>query len=480
MSIKLSIFIPFIIIILIGIVLLLNAQPQQKLSEPIILQYADSLVGTTVQDLVKKKYSGNVQFRQGKVILYCDEALQFVNENRAEMRGNVRIIQEDLLLKAPFINYDGNSGIADANYGVSIRDKNATLTSDSGIYSTRTYIADFLGHVKIVDTSSTIIAEHIQYDRKNRESIAEKNVLIEDDSIQIYCDWVKHEHITRESHAIGNVFIRGKYTNAMLSGDTVLNIYTEQYTRASGNPVLIQIDTNIISRNVPIAKDTSVVFPDMSQIETDSVVFDTLTISSKIMEAYRNSENEKYIFRDSVEILKGKVSAKAMLAVYYKKEQYITLSGTPVVWYDSTQMHSDSINIFLNDKKLSLIHSIGNALSAARDDTTYLDRITQISGDQIKLSFRNDSILSVTSIGNAKSLYFLKTDTLGNGSSRHSSDSIIITFSVGEPDYIKWYGEVQGEYFPENIIAPSPKNYYLPSFRWSDEKPKRKNIKIRQ
>jgi len=434
--------------------------------KPIELKYADSLVGTRGDSSNIREFEGHVKFIQGNVTVYSDKATQFLTENRAELTGNVRVLQEDMVLKAPKIDWNGNTGLAFAYGGVEITDKNQKITAERGNYSTNTYIADFQDNVIASDDSVTINANRIQYNRHTRNSYAYGNVRVEDDSTLIFTDYGEYSRTTRESYAYSHVLVAGKYNSTYLSGDTVFNIPEKRYTVAKGNPVLNQIDTIRKSKKIITLGDS------MHLNEQDSIWFeyDTLSVTCRLMEQFRDGDGV-FLFKDSVRIVRNKLTAVAQNATFHKKSGEIILQGTPVVWQDSTQLHADSIVIFMPDNKLRALHSFGNALAATREDSLDVNRINQIIGNEIEIKFDRDTIQAIFSYGNAKSLYYMQNKDGEDGASRAACDTIFVEFVLGEAENIRWLGGIQGNMYPEQIII-DPKEYYLPNFRWMKDKPK--------
>lgn len=403
-------------------------------AEPIVLKHADEFIFETLEDQQVRYLVGNVEFLQGNKILKCDKATDFMDLNKIKLSGNVTIIQNTLTLKAPLIDYDGNTYIAKAFGGVTIKDKETFLKADNGDYSTKTLIADFKGNVKI-----------------------------EDDSVIIFADYIHHERRTRNSIASGNVMIKGKYTNVLLTGDSVVNISAEKYSKAIGNPILIQIDTVKSSKN------------------TDSLLAktDTLIIQADLMEAYRNPNNELYKFSGNVRMIRTDVSSKSEIGFYFKDKERIQLEQNPTVWYDSTQLHANSIDIQLPNRKLNLILARNKAIAVTQNDTLFSDKKEQISGNSISIIFVSDSLDKIVSKGDAKSLYFMKTDGKPDGMVRISADELTIDIEGKTAEKIIMVNQVPGDYLPEQMIFRKEKEYYLPSFKWKNDKPVKPKIKLR-
>ncbi|MCK5741138.1 MAG: hypothetical protein KAH48_02885, partial [Chlorobi bacterium] len=113
--------------------------------------------------------------------------------------------------------------------------------------------------------------------------------------------------------------------------------------------------------------------------------------------------------------------------------------------------------------------------STRSESAEFKDRIQQLSGDEIKIMISNDSVRSIQSTGDAKSLYFMISDDNGEGVDRKGSDTIVIDFSEGAPENIFWYGGVEGEFIPEIMIYSDVKKWYLPDFKRSDKEPQRRS-----
>lgn len=460
-----SIQISFLVMLLFLFTCLAEARQNESLTgsgKEIVLRYADSLMGEVIDGEMVRKYSGRVSFKQGNVNVNCDNAIHYIERNDVRLFGKVVITQEGLVMKAPLVNYYGNSGIADARLGVRIEHNNARLNADSGTYSTNTKIADFHNNVIFEDDSVIITCKRMKYLKEDNISIAYEDVVVDDDSAIVFCDILEYYRSSGDSKAYGNVRINGKFDKIILIGDTIINLSSKNFTEASGSPLLFQIDsTRRINDN-----------------EEEYFVYDTLSISSDTMRVFKNEGKEFYHFIGSVELRKGGIAAKSGFGDYNKSDAYFRLDIEPIAWYDSTQLHSDTIIVYLPDNKLREIVATGSAFAALKDDSSNTNRINQISGGEIRILFERDSIAAIKGFGNAKSLYYMVSEKGNDGAARNSADSIFIQFSEGQADEILWMGAVQGEYFPEIIIYQEPKSYYLPGYRWSDAIPIKRCIPI--
>jgi lipopolysaccharide export system protein LptA len=403
-------------------------------SNDIILKNADSMIGSNVPNQSFRDFYGNVILLHKDVKAKSDFAKQNLDANTADMKGNVVITQNTMILKSPKIFYDARNSMAYADDSVSIEDKRTYLRADQGIYSTKNQIADFVGHVYIDDDSATIFADHIIYERISRNSFAYKNVKI-----------------------------FGKFTNVILTGDTVISVPEDKFSYACGSPVIYQIDT-IVTENIS-SLDSS---------KYTKIKFDTLSVSADSILAYRLEGNEHYIFKGNVEIIRGAVAAKSNLATYFKDKEIIILQNKPIVWYDSTQLFADSILISLPKKELHEIRAYKDAIAVTKTDSLDQDRLNQISGKEIIINIEKSKISGLTAIGEAKSLYFFGDNKGANGVDKKSTDSIKVQFVNGEVENIIWLGMSVSEFFPENLVFANPKEFNLPLFKWNNLRPKKK------
>ncbi len=403
-------------------------------SQPVILKYADSLVGGTSPEGPTRELIGNVQLTQGNVTVTCNRAIQHLLTNRVELIGNVKIEQGTLTLLAPRVDYNGQTNQSFANNGIKVIDRATTVNASQGTYSSLTHIVNF-----------------------------RQNVVVEDDSLKIWADALDYHRDTENSFAKGDVLLKPKKSRTYLEGDSVANLRRENYFSVSGKPLLLQIDS--------------------VQTEDESVKngfkYDTLIISSEFMESYRGVA-ERYLANGNVEMTRGVIASRSDSAIYEKSNELIRLLKTPVLWMDSTQLFADTMNVSIPQRRLKAIYAIQNAVAVSRDDSVYTDRLNQLTGKNITINIGEDKVENIVSEGDAKSLYFLFSEEGADGMVRNTSDTIQVAFAEGKPDAIRWLGAIEGESFPEKIIAGKTNDYNLPEFRWSPDRPLKKELRKRR
>lgn len=412
---------------------------QVKKSDPIELKYADSLIGKTLPTGFVREVIGHCKFVQGNVTVTCDHAIEYPEQNYVELLGNVVLVQETVRFSAPIGTYNGNTHLAFGKNGIKLTDRDMKLTALSGTYSTETRVSDFF-----------------------------KQVTVENDSLLMYCDTLHYERETENSFAHGRVFTMSKFSNSVMRGDSLTTISGSHYSRMTGGfPMLCNVDTS--KKATDSLEKTDSLIKNSAKIKLD-----TLCISADTLEAFRIPDNEKYIAKNKVKITRGSMSARCGYAIFYKNRDTIRLLREPIVWMDSTQLSADSITIGIYQNKLRSLAAYSNALAATKNDSTDVERVDQLTGENIFLKVSDDTVRLIRSVNKAYSLYFLKSDSLNDGAARNAADTISIYFDKGKPDNIYWLGGVEGEYFPEHLVNGKLKDFRLKNFRWYFDRPRLK------
>lgn len=405
--------------LLISILIIVQVPAFSQERKPIVLNYADSLVSRTIGGEKARVVSGRVEFQQGNVIVRCDEATQFLQSNKAVLVGNVKVFREHVIVSADRAVYYGNERRMDSEGNVRLQDGDVALLADFGTYYPDEHRAHFLGNVTVNDTVSVIQADELTYYEEEDRTIAQRNVRLIDDKNRMVIFGQKLEH----------------------EG-------TRGYTRVTELPRLLQIDTTAVG------------------------TVDTLVVTSRMMESIIDS-TRRYIATDSVALVRGELASLSEMTTFYPEQDRITLRGDPTIWYTRTQVSGDSIDIFLRDRRAHRVVVMGRAFAISLGDTLYPQRFDQVTGETMTMTFYEDKIERIEVNTTATSLYFLYNEGKPNGVNRSSGDSIIINFSDGVLRNLTVIGGVQGQYFPENMVAEREPEYNLAGFSWKEDRPRK-------
>lgn len=267
--------------------------PTQNRNQPgkVFLEHADSLYTTPDFGRVDRQIvKGNVEFRQGSMIMQCDSAYYYPERNSMDAFGNVRMVQRTpsgiRRAFADVVYYDGDAKLARlrtrGHQQVKLEDPRATLLSDS------------------IDYSMIPDAERGWYDRGGRLNATTKN----GDHITITSMHGVYTPATSVAEFDEDVVLRNptpgrQYTlrSQKLFYNTatgVASIETPTEIEGQGNMVMTshgQYDTGndnavLDSRSTIVHLDTA---GNAVTLEGDSIIFDNATGISRAY-SYRNYE----------------------------------------------------------------------------------------------------------------------------------------------------------------------------------------------
>jgi lipopolysaccharide export system protein LptA len=449
---------------------MLHAQQDQ-----FITVIGDSLMGKMIAGESIREVYGHVILTQGKVVITCDKAVQYLSRNDADLEGNVIAKQDTLTILTPKAHYFGNEKRSRSVSGVTLNDTKVILTADSGDYFFKDDKAFFEGHVKMYDTATTLTSDQMTYFKSQNRMVAVNNVKIIDSTNIIEADSLEHFRSTRITFANRNVKILSTGNNTIIYGDHLEDYGQRSYTLINKNPLLIQIDSSKI-------KDTTVNINPNKKLNPDSsiVQIDTLIIKSDIMEAYRDT-TDRFEAIDSVRILRGTFASVNDYTIYFRKQERIVtkkmghVRPQPILWNDNTQMTGDSIAIHLHNNRIRLLDVIGNGFLLSQNEI-YKKRYDQISGEKIFISFDSTDITSTEVKGQVLSIYFMYEKNSGNGLTKSSAQNAVILFKERKVETVKMFVFPKSDYYPEKMVENKELSYTLPGFVIFTNRPTKKDL----
>jgi lipopolysaccharide export system protein LptA len=458
-------------------IILIHAQ-QQNQQDQFITVIGDSLKGKLIAGESIREVYGHVVLTQGKVVITCDKAVQYLSRNDADLEGNVIAKQDTLTILTPKAHYFGNDKRSRSVSGVTLNDTKVILTADSGDYFFKDDRAFFEGHVKMYDTATTLTSDQMTYFKAQNRMVAVSNVKIIDSTNIIEADSLEHFRSSRITFANQNVKILSTGNNTIIYGDHLEDYGQRSYTLIKKNPLLIQIDTSK-------TKDTTFNINLNIKPNPDSVVVhvDTLIIKSNIMEAFRDTTN-RFEASDSVRILRGTFASVNDYTIYFRKQERIVTKKMgqqrpqPILWNENTQMTGDSIAIHLHNNRIRLLDVFGNAFLLSQNEI-YKKRYDQISGEKIFISFDSAGITSTKVKGQVLSIYFMYEKNSGNGLTKSSAQNAMILFKDRKVETVKLFIFPKSDYYPEKMVEEKELSYTLPGFVIFTNRPTKKDLIIK-
>ena len=387
------------------------------------LIHADSLVGYTLNGESYRDLIGHVTMQHVNTTLNCDRAVQNTTQNIVDLYGNVQVEDDTLMLRTKQARYYGKTDIVSSDSAIYLNDRRRTLTADRGTYNTNTKVARFSGDVFVRDSVSQLASEQLIYYRNEEKTLADIDVKIK--------------------NLDNNVTVHGYHFE---------DYSKKNYSLMRGEPLLTQIDTS-----------------------SDGKV-DTLMITSVKMEAYRDSSNERFIGNDSVQVIRGTLSAHCGYGIYFSKDSMVVLQKQPIVWYEDNQLTGDSITVYIRDKKIDKVDVDGDAFAVSQSDSIFADRYNQIKGKKLTMYISDRKVDRIIVENNATSLYYLYDKNKPNGVNKVSGDRVVMYFKDGKIERITVISGVEGNYYPEKLVKNKVDSYNLAGFAYYKNRPVKKEF----
>lgn len=438
-----------ILLLFLLLTVLLNAQTNDNT----IHVKGDSLVGRNINGKIIREIYNHVVITQGNVVITCDKAVQFISDNNVELIGNVIIKQDSITIETSRGFYFGDDKKTSTDKPLKLTDGEMTLSANSGKYSFDNHNAFFKYNVKLTDSSTSLTSDSLLYYKDNQRMIAMGNVKIVDSTNTIYCDSLNYFRESKNAIADSNVKLKSKTDNTIVFGGHLENYPSRNYTVVSVNPLLMQIDTTMQKSNGN---------------KLEKIKIDTLLISAKYLEAYRDSL-DMYKVRDSVKILRGNFASVNDKTLYYRKDKtlIITLNKKtnqqPFLWYENTQITGDSINIKIKDNKIDLMFANKNVFVISQNENNK-NRFDQTSGDSLYSYFEGGKLIKTNIYGKVLSIHYQYDNDKKNGLSKSSSKLMTIYFNDNKVKEIRLYGTPNTEYHPERLVEGKEDDFVLPKY----------------
>ncbi|MFN8208372.1 MAG: OstA-like protein [Bacteroidales bacterium] len=452
----------------------------------------DKALGVNAQRLL-----GEVVFKQKDATMYCDSAWYYSNENKVDAFGDIHILQGDTLsLSGRILNYDGNTRVAKMRNNVKLVDKDMVLTSPSldfnisesigyytegGVitsqenilksqfgyyyskqknfffktkveinnpdytiysdtlkYNTQSEIAWFFGPTHIYSKENYIYCENGWYNTKTDISQFSRNSMIKSKDQKITGDSMYYDRNKGFGRAFNNVSIYDSVQRVILKGQKAF--YTEHPETAllTERAQMIQISDG----------DSMFVHADtLRSVTTDSVKM------IRVMRAYYH-----------VKIFKEDLQAKCDSLSYNSADSTIYLDGDPVVWSDVHQLTATRIYLLMKNNKPFRISMEDMAFIASQEDSL---KFNQIRGKEMLGYFVENQLVKIDVTGNGQTIYYARDGEITVGVNKAESSDLKIYLKNKKVDRILFLSQPTSVLYP--LQQAPAEELLLRDFRWLDE-----------
>lgn len=447
---------------------------------------------------------GNVKFKQGKTLMYCDSAISFANSSMMKAFGHVKIVdkQQNTTMTGDSLIYDGVKHLGQLRgtitlvnetqilktrrldfdtrtkstryYGggvITSKEDNSVLTSDKGYYNTQSKIFFFKKDVEYITDEYTILSDTMEYDTENELVTFHGPTDIISDSNTIYCEQGYYDQKNKYSNFSGNVKMTSPEQTLM--ADSVVYFEAKKSGQGFGHVVILDTNNNTevygdYARYDNIKK-TSLVTGSLRLVM--AFTKDTLQLHSDTLLTHMDPTGEHRLVHafHHVKFYKPDMQGKCDSLSFSELDSTIRMFYTPVVWIDSNQVTGKEIIIKNVDGEIQGMDIYEEAFIASEEDSALYN---QVRGKSLHAHFKDNAIYRIDVNRSGQTIYYVRDeDKELMGMNRLDCSNMSIFMDDDGINNIKFYKQPDGNFLPMAKVKENSK--LLRYFYWrEDERPK--------
>lgn len=461
----------------------------------------DKRLGANIQRLI-----GSVVLQHDSTFLYCDSA--HVNEltNSFKGFGHVRIKSSDTLnIYSDFLNYEGNTKVAELQHNVRLVDSRATLTTQHLWYDRKNRIAYYTTGGKIVDSTNILTSLKGYYYTDLQEAYFKDQVELTNPDYIMQTDTMLYHTETEVSTFFGPTTItsdenliyceNGWYDTRLNKSQFNKNAYfltSEQKLEGDSLYYDRNLDFGKAYKNVVLTdsvQDMMILgnYGEFRRAEGFSYITDSATAvmidkkdslflhSDTLWIHFDKDQNVEFLFAYyHAKFYRRDMQGKCDSLVYKFADSTIFLFKEPVLWSEKNQLTADSIWIAMANKQIDSLALINSAFIISMDDTLTASTFNQIKGKTMVGYFRDNQMKKVKIFGNAESVFYVREEEGAlMGINKTSSSDMTIYLSDNEVKAITPIKDVEAHMYPDAEFPEEERK--LKNFIWIEgARPKNK------
>ena len=449
--------------------------------------------------------TGNVRVSHDGVVLTCNKAYFFQNENYIKAFGEVQMVQGDTLyLNSKYAEYNGNVKKAFASGNVLMTSPESTMTTDT-IYldrniqeayfnsnatiinkknilkskSGRYYIKEkkyqFLTSVVLTNPEYTIKSNHLDYFTSQGDSYLKGPSTITGKDNFIYTE----NGYYNSKKNIGNFKRKSyiKYKERLIEGDSLYYDRKREFASGTNNvKITDSINKAIIKGHYgEVYKNKDSLYITKHASIRYLIEKDSMFIHAKKIIVTGKVGDRKVTGYHNVRFFKTDLSGKCDSIHSDQKVALTKLIGKPILWNFESQMTGDIMHLVGNNQteKLDSLKILKNTFIISKD--TLGTGFNQIKGLNLYGKFKENKLYEADVVKNTEVVYFMRNDKNELiGINKNVSSRINMTMDdKSKVDTITFFDSVDGDIYPEKELPENARK--LKGFVWrGDERIKNK------
>lgn len=482
-------------LLLSGLLLLVfnNSLAQQK--KPIIIESSE--FADRNEELIPGAalLTGNVRLSHDGVIMTCNKAYYFENENYLKAFGDVQMVQGDtLFLNSRYAEYNGNLKQAFATGNAVMRSPDMTLTTDtihfdrniqqayynspgtiinkentlkskSGRYFVKEKKFRFLTAVKLTNPKTVIESNHLDYYSNSGHSYLFGPSTVTSKQDFIYTEKGFYDTKKNLAHLLKKSYIR--YNDRLIEGDSMFYDRGRQFASATNNVRITDtINKGIVKGHYAElyrAKDS--MFVTRRAVAINLVENDSVYIHGKVLMVTGKPENRIIRAFNNARFYKSDMAGKCDSIHSDQRVALTKLIGRPVLWNGGNQLTGDVMHLIGNNKteKIDSLKVLNNAFIISKD--TLGTGYNQVKGINLYGKFRDNKLYEADVVKNTEIIYFMRNDEDELiGINKSVSSRINLLLQDSKIEQITQYEKPDSYLYPEDELPETVRK--LRGFVW--------------
>ena len=451
-------------------------------------------------------FTGNVQVQHNGVLINCNKAYHYTDEDYIKAFGNVQLNQGDtIVMNSRYAEYNGKTLQAFATGNVNLRSPDSNLTTDTIRFNRKTQEAYYTSGGTIINKENTLKSKSGRYYLNSKKyafktavTVVNPKVTIKTNNLDFY-DNSGHAYVYGPStitskdnvinttkafydtqNDVGKLLDKSNivYNNRKVEGDIINYDRKKNFAKATNNVRITDTINNMIAtghyaeifRNIGGTKKDSMFITKKALIKT-LVDKDTMYLHGKKILVTGPQEDRTIRAFNNVRFFKTDLSGKCDSIHSNKQSQLTKLIGRPVIWNADNQMTGDEIHLVGNNKteKLDSLKILNNAFLVQKD-TIGEDNFNQVKGQVLYGKFKDNKLYEVDLIKNTEKIYFMYNDKNEMvGIDKGVSSSINMQLEDNKIVELTAYKQILSDTYPDKEFPKNARR--LRGFVWRiDEK----------
>jgi lipopolysaccharide export system protein LptA len=492
-------------IILIGLLLFNFFLAFSQKSSKIVVESADYGDINEIEIPNATLLTGNVRVSHDGIVMTCNKAYYFKDENYIKAFGNVEMVQGDTLyMNSKYAEYNGNVKKALATGNVVMRSPESTMSTDTIHFDRNSQEAYFNNYGTIINKKNTLKSKAGRYYVKEKKYQFVTSVVLTNPEYTIKSNHLEYFTAQGDSYLKGPSTITGKenfiytengyynskknignfkkksyikYKERLIEGDSLYYDRKKEFASGTNNvKITDSINKAIIKGHygeVYKNKDSLYITKHASiryKIENDSMF-----ISAKKIIVTGKTGERIVVGQKNVRFFKTDLSGKCDSIHSNQKVALTKLIGKPILWNFENQMTGDIMHLIGNNttEKLDSLKILNNTFIISKD--TIGTGFNQIKGLNLYGKFKENKLYEADVVKNTEVVYYMRNDKneLIGINKNISSRINMIMDDKNKVDTITFFESVDGDIYPEKELPENARK--LRGFVWrGDERIKNK------